>query len=76
VGHCDDVSVVYLFLQTIRFYFIYLFAAISYVLTLSAPCSTQAVVNIQHWISTSIVNMITDVWLTDARVFNIGIYLF
>ena len=38
VGHCDDVSVVYLFLQKRRFICIYWAAAISCVLALSARC--------------------------------------
>jgi len=39
VGHCDDVSVVYLFLQKRRCNFTYFVAPLLYVLALSARCS-------------------------------------
>ena len=39
VGHCDDVSVVYLFLQKRRFKFTYWPAALLCVLTINVRCS-------------------------------------
>jgi hypothetical protein len=29
----------------------------------------------QHGLSTSIMNMVTDVWLSDVRAFNVGVFI-
>jgi len=36
----------------------------------------QIAANNEHGLSTSIINMVTDVWRTDVRALNIGTYLF